>query len=459
MNATNSNNIASFKSPLGDLGVHSLKMVWAERKSNSWILLELIVIFTILWFCSGFMYEKGKQFFEPLGFDINHTYLLRFDIRKNVNIEDYPKDYDYPQDGLTIMDRIKKYPAIENACFSSNYSTPYQFSYRGRGILNDTTFYGCRYCEVTSEYFDVFRIKFQSGRPFDANESLSKNYTVAAPEADNSFFKDDITSLKEIINIELAPGEAWTDNVKEFLKKKTVSTVWKVTGVVNKIKRSEYYSYGRILFFPLSQSDLNPQNVDLCIRVKPQSDKNFIATFRKEMNEQLKVGPFELASLTPLSESRSLFTQDTRAKIETIWVVILFLLVNVFLGIVGTFRFRANARRGEIGLRCALGSSKKKIQQLLLGETFMILLIASIPATILALNIQLYGIVSKLGISILENTNMVENAANSKHSTTLLNLITYLITFVMMFVIIWLGTWYPAQKASKIQPAEALHDE
>ena len=184
---------------------HSLKMIWAERKSNGWILLELIVIFTILWFCSGFMYEKGVKFFEPVGVDINHTYLLRFNIRKNVNIEDYPKDYDYPQDRITIMERLKQYPAIENACFS-NYNSPYSGSYQGRSLTKDSIRYPYEYREVSPEYFDVFKIKFQSGRPFDANEVLSKNYVVASPDADNKFYKEDITSLKEIINFELAPG-------------------------------------------------------------------------------------------------------------------------------------------------------------------------------------------------------------------------------------------------------------
>ena len=452
MNATNSNHITSFKSPLGDLGVHSLKMIWAERKSNIWILIELIVIFTILWFCSGFMYEKGKQFFEPVGFDINHTYLLRFDIRKNVNIDDYPQDYDYPQDGFTIMDRLKQYPAIENACFSTYFSTPYSGSYQGRSIDKDSISYDCANRDVSPEYFDVFKIKFQAGRPFDANEALSKNYVVAAPQADNTFFKEDITSLKEIINKELAPGYH-PKTREEYEQAPKIDVVWKVTGVVNKIKYSEFEPSERILFFPMSRNDMNPKQANICFRVKPQADKNFIETFRKEMSERLKVGPFELVSITPLSESRTSLLHNNQENINTIGVVIAFLLVNVFLGIVGTFRFRANARRGEIGLRCALGSSKKKIQQLLLGETFMMLLIASIPATILALNIQLYGIVTKLGISILSDT------VTSNQAKILLNVITYLITFVTMLVIIWLGTWYPARKASKIQPAEALHNE
>jgi putative ABC transport system permease protein len=441
--------------------LHSLKMIWAERKSNTWIFIELILIFTILWFCSGFMYKTGKQFlFEPVGVDINHTYILHFDIQKNINIEDYPKDYDYPQDGITIMERLKQYPAIENACFSSYYATPYTGSYIGNSIFKDSTNYSYWYRCVSPEFFDVFRIKFQSGRPFDANEILSKNQRVASPKANNIFFPgEDITLLKEITDVKFVHGFDYDfkSKSKEEIEKAIESkTVWKVTGVTDKIKRSEVEAYQRIIFFPLSREDLNPRKqVDFCIRVKPKADKNFIETFRKEMSERLKVGPFELVSTTPLSTQRSEYLRDTIENIETMTVVIAFLLINVFLGIVGTFRFRANARRGEIGLRCAMGSSKAKIQQLLLGETFVLLLLASIPATILALNIQYLGILSKLGVSILESTNVV---AKDK-SMILPNLINYLITFGSMLIIIWMGTWYPAKKALEIQPAEALHYE
>ena len=439
--------------------LHSLKMIWAERKSNTWIFIELIVIFSILWFCSGFMYEKGKQFFEPVGVDINHTYVLRFDIRKNVNSEDYPQDYDYPQDGLTIVERLKQYPAIENACFSHPRSTPYAGSYTGSSIVKDSVSYGYADRPVTPEYFDVFKIKFQSGRPFDANEILSKNQVVASPEADNTFFTEDITLLKEIIKLDLEPGY-YPKSKEEYEQAPKIETVWKVTGVVNKIKRSENEPYKRILFKPMSRNDFNiRRGVDFCIRVKPQADKNFIETFRKDMSERLKVGPFELVSITPMSQRRAMYLRDTKAEIDMMWVVISFLLVNVFLGIVGTFRFRANARRGEIGLRCALGSSKRKIQQLLLGETFVLLLLASIPATIIALHVQWLGILSKLGVTILSSMNIWGNVETSNTVAALQSLINYLITFGSMLVIIWLGTWYPAKKASEIQPAEALHYE
>jgi putative ABC transport system permease protein len=357
------------------------------------------------------------------------------------------------------VERLKQYPAIENACFSNNYSTPYSYSSKGRGIDKDSVSYGYEYRSGPPEYFNVFKIKFQSGKPFDANEVLSKNQVVASPEADNTFFKEDITSLKEIINWEIAPGYR-PESREEYEKAPKVEVIWKVTGVTNKIKRSEFEPYKRILFFPINREDLlNLQWVDFCIRLKPQADKNFINTFRKDMSERLKVCPHELISITPMNEERAKYLRDTTEKIETMWVVITFLLINVFLGIVGTFRFRANARRGEIGLRCAMGSSKWKIQQLLLGETLMLLLLASIPATIIVLNIQLLGILPKLGVSILEGAEVVSNVATQKGTFFLNSLINYLITFASMLFIIWLGTWYPAKKASEIQLAEALHYE
>ena len=448
------------KSPLGDLGVHSLKMIWAERKSNIWIMLELIVIFTILWFCSGFMYEIVKKFVEPVGVDIKHTYVLRFNFDRNLNMADYQQDYDYAQDGITILERLKQHPAIESACVSLRNSTPYTGSYSGAGVEKDSINYPYQTRKVSPEFFDVYKINFQSGRTFDANEVLSKNQVVASPIANNTFFTEDITSLKEIIKHELEPGYHPKTN-EEYEQAPKIEIIWKVTGVVNKIKRSEVFPYERNIFFPISRNEFHPRQIDFSIRVKPQADKNFIETFKKEMNEQLKVGPFELLVMLPVSDIRDVMLRETDEKIETISAVIIFLMINVFLGIVGTFRFRANARRGEIGLRCAMGSSKNKIQQLLLSETFMILLLASIPATIIALNIQMLGLLSNLGISILDVTenSMSQEKGVLNKSMFLFNLITYLITFVTMLVIIWLGTWYPAKKASEIQPAEALHYE
>lgn len=451
---------------------HSFKMIWAERKSNAWILAELIIVFSILWFCSGFIYEKGKKYFEPVGFDIKHSYLLEFGLKKGITNDNKGGQETLAQDGQTIFERIKKHPEVEVACFSLGNAYPYSTSYTTRQYLKDTISYVASVRNISPEFFDVFRIKFQKGKTFDSNEILSEKQVIISPDRKNRFYDNDILSTEYLSDKKPDPNEPLPqkrpETKEEWAQIKFIEDRYPVAGIINKMKRGDFENYERIVFSPLKSqklSDIAGGWTFISIRVKEHADKDFPAKFMKEKKEQLKVGPFELTGVKPFNEIRKEYIKMTgdQEDIETVSVIIVFLLINVFLGIVGTFRFRTNARRGEIGLRCALGSGKNKIRQLLLGETFFMLLLASIPGTIIAINVQLTGILSKLGISFLTeqeySSAFIKRAAGSDTSVLQLIVFSYLITFVMMLIIIWLGTWYPAKKASEVQPAEALHYE
>ena len=55
-------------------------------------------------------------------------------------------------------------------------------------------------------------------------------------------------------------------------------------------------------------------------------------------------------------------------KVNSQAVVVLFLLVNVFLGLIGTFWFRTRRRRSEIALRMTMGSTRGGVFRLLIGS-------------------------------------------------------------------------------------------
>ncbi len=444
---------------------HSFKMIWAERKSNIWILIELTIVFSILWFCSGFVYDIGKKYFQPTGFDIKHTYLILFGNQKNIKIDSL-SDEEKEEAGITIYERIKKYPGIESICFAEGNAHPYATSYSSNTYKKDSIDYSASTRNVNPDFFDVFKIKFQKGKSYDAKDIPSKKQIVISPDSKNKFFDEDVLKTTEIVKKALDPSLPRPKTEEEWENAKIIDVHYQITGITNKIKRGDYEDYQRIVFYPLEQKSLKniSGGVYISVRVKPDADKNFPEKFLKEMKEQLKVTPFELAEIQSFNDLRKEYLQMTgdQEKVETVFTVIIFLLINVFLGVLGTFRFRVNARRGEIGLRSAVGSSKSKIQQLFLGETFFLLLLASIPGTIIAINLQLTGSLSKLGISFLtltEKTGFISRELGSEQSFLILCLITYAITFVTILVIIWLGTWYPAKKASEIQPAEALYYE
>ncbi|MCD8165848.1 MAG: hypothetical protein LUE93_06815 [Bacteroides sp.] len=90
----------------------------------------------------------------------------------------------------------------------------------------------------------------------------------------------------------------------------------------------------------------------------------------------------------PLSDIRENMVQESRNMFNIYIAVILFFLVNIFLGVLGTFWFRTQYRRHEIGLRLALGSTRNQVQGLLMAEGVLLLILAFLPAVIVCYHLQ-----------------------------------------------------------------------
>ena len=56
-----------------------LKQIWNERRSNAFLWMELFVVFVILWYIVDVVYVTLSIYSLPMGFDIENTYVLRFE--------------------------------------------------------------------------------------------------------------------------------------------------------------------------------------------------------------------------------------------------------------------------------------------------------------------------------------------------------------------------------------------
>ena len=125
-------------------------------------------------------------------------------------------------------------------------------------------------------------------------------------------------------------------------------------------------------------------------------------------------------------------------------------LVNVFLGLIGTFWFRTRRRRGEIALRLAMGSTKSQVFRLLTGEGLLLLALVTLPAMIICYNIGVAEFT--IGRTELISTWPVK-------WTFIRFLLGSLGAWLLIALMVMVGIWFPARQAMKIQPAEALHEE
>lgn len=416
---------------------HIFKIIWTERKMNAWILLELILVFCILWFCVDYLYFTTKRYLEPRGFDIEHTYVINVSIkdegRETLASGDEEDKQQILDDIWTIYDRIKKYPAVEYVSYSSS-AHPYSGSWSSSNIMIDSTDIHFQYKRVTPEFFDVFKINILSGSRFNWDNIITDRLVMISTDRTGLIGE----KLPEKIGY-LNPDTDHED---------------KIIGVVNPSKRSEYEDYNAILYKPLKKDEEQTAAYrEICVRVKPDLDNNFAEQFTQDMRSQLEVGSYYLSSVRSIGEFREEYMgwMGYSDNFKSIYSISVFLIINIFLGIVGTFWFRIQSRRGDIGLRIAMGASKGDVMQMFISESIVLLFIASLIATPICINITMADILKDIGMPVIPHGK--DGIDFSQY------IIDFAITFVFLAVVTVSAIWLPARKASNIQPAIALRDE
>lgn len=426
---------------------HIFKIIWTERKVNFWILLELILVFTILWFCSEYIFVLGKHYMEPKGYDINNTYVVNFGMRKDIDTsQETEEDREFDID--RIYNLIKSYPGVESVVLTEgNYPYGPNWRTKSRFVVNktDTLTEESRDVlerPVRSEYFDVFKINLVQGSYYRNEDAVNDETALVSPDYKNTFIDFPIADIRYLQG-------SFGDPENGFYYERER----KVTGITNPIKYIDLEPYSSTFFYPIRLNRVKPTS-GICIRVVPDADNGFADRFMKDMYQRLEVGPFFLTAITSMNDVRTNYMNNDSSynnNLRSVSSIAFFLIVNMFLGIVGTFWFRVQSRRKDIGLRIALGSSKGMVRSIYMGEAFILLFIASVISTVLCINISLTGILSDIGIPSLNKDFF--NLGETQY------IINYLVTFFVLGLMALVAVWLPANRASNIQPTEALHDE
>ena len=134
-----------------------------------------------------------------------------------------------------------------------------------------------------------------------------------------------------------------------------------------------------------------------------------------------------------------------------VYAIIGFLVINVFLGLLGSFWFRVQARRSESGLRVAMGSSKRKVRRMIVSETLLLLSMACVIGTAVCLNLSKTDLVEAIGIPIANRAAWGIGAEQDA--------INFAATSVFLAIVSVFAVWYPARQASEVPPADVLREE
>ena len=179
----------------------------------------------------------------------------------------------------------------------------------------------------------------------------------------------------------------------------------------------------------------------------------FEKRFKAEVVPQLNVGNFYFTKLGRFADIRHKYENESGVTntLRLQYSLAGFALLCVFLGMVGTFWIRCNARRQDIGLMRSMGATKKVIRNQFLMEAWLLVTIAFVVSLPLTMH--------RIYVSGFANPSENGNPVYWQNQPLTHFLIVSILAYIVLLIIALLGTYAPVTRAAKILPAEALRDE
>ena len=389
---------------------HILSIIWNQRRSNGWIFAELLVVAGVFWLMVDMFYVDTRTYYSPLGFDITNVWRFKLSEQER-NPSDSLPGLSEPEKLTRLMSQIRQWSEVEEVC-ATYYSCPYSMGNSWREI-------------------ELFRIKTPEGKPVADEIAGIHNALVLSKEMADVFYHGRLARGRKVRHSKL-------DNT------------FTVASVSTSIRTDEYKSPEPCFFqslegelFNETVNQFGARNAELCVRMKRNYTRDDMNRFLNEMGDRLAADNLFVYGISNIREFRDIHLDGKGREMSNKFSLMAFMLVNVFFGIIGTFWLRAQNRRGEIGLRMALGAYDGTLRRYLYLEG-LCLLALTLPF------IALFAI------------NMVATDAIDTYRlpfTTGRFAISFGITYLMMSGMICLGIWLPVRKVTRMVPAEALHYE
>lgn len=391
---------------------HLFKLMWNKRKQNFLLLSEIFVSFMVIFALFSFLVYYFQNYQKPLGLNYERVWSIAFDSRQ------VPKK---PDSLIMFYENLEKslkaMPQIKEVSYTSG-NFPFSESTMSTLLnLNKKQIQSVNRYVVGVPFQHLLGMKMLAGRWFAPQDVVSKDKSIVINE----------TLQNDAFDGQSAVGKYFNDyeNKNRF----------KVIGVVQDVKVSgDYWPSGRAMYNQIDTGEIK-YNHFILLKVNESADANFESKLYKFLGNSFKNAWVEITYMKDLRDAKNELTQ---IPMIIFIIIATFLIINVALGLFGVLWYNINKRKGEIGLRRAIGASGTSVSLQLVAESLILATLSIIVGSFFALQFPLL--------------NVFDIPAS-----VYLFAILFAIVFIYMLVISC--SLYPGKQAAAIQPATALHEE
>ncbi|QKZ11148.1 ABC transporter permease [Spirosoma sp. KUDC1026] len=381
---------------------HLTRLMWNQKGAHTLLIIEILASFLVLFGLASLIIFNVKNYVEPLGFSYEQVWAITLNNNQDTT--------DVPQKIQTVMQRIRTYPEVESISrMSSNF--PFSASQMNSNVSHDKA-------SVMTDLYNT-------------DEGFAKTIDIALVDGHWYRSADSIGKQRPVV-INQPAREALFGDENPLGKK--LGDDWKVVGVIGNFKSKGEFMSNRPAMFELIKAN-NSWDNQILVKVKPGTDALFEARLVRDIALTVKGWSVEVDYLV---NSRQNQRNVTLVPIIIAGIVCGFLLINVALGLFGVLNVSIAKRRGEIGLRRALGATEGGISWQFVGEIWVLATFALIVGLLLA------GQFPLLKVFDLDPA---------------VYLTAMLVATLIVYLLVSLCALYPSRQAATVQPAVALHEE
>lgn len=426
-----------------------LKNLWSRRRRNGWLLAELILVVILSWYIFDPVMVVTYERHLPLGYDADRLCMVSVGMLPQEAPGYEPQAADSAslmQTYLNLVDRARQHPDVEQATPVLSFVYPGAMGTGTSSFIaeGDSVAHTALFIEFLphTHFFETYG--FQSGKGSMSAAQLSDldygDYYIMTEDLLEGMFRTHIYRNQR----------CWKVNGTDTC----------YTAVKGTVKSCKYLSDKRpvpIVFMPLQNPDIRSSldNMRIVVRLKEGVRmERFLHDFRPWMLRQLRIGNLyarELQSYDEINAAREF--SDSTVLYRRNLSIALFFLVNLCLGVIGTFWMQTRTRREEVGVMLSYGATPHRIRLLLLGEGTALTTLATFIGCFIYLQ---YAFSEGLntGSSLMEavTPGWVDNFGLHFFFVSLM-------VYVILLLVVWIGIYIPAHRISSISPTEALRDE
>ncbi|MDO4201292.1 MAG: ABC transporter permease [Bacteroidales bacterium] len=361
--------------------------LWSQRAQNVWLLAELVLVCFVAWKqldpIAVRMYYKSL----PKGFDCERLVVAQTSITDIRWFEGDNADRVLDQKTRILKQKLQASDEVEQVCILSQlYGLLAPRNMFSHSVDNEGNLYA--YGDDTVHVYENLYLK---------NEHFFETYGIHAAEGSPSV--EELSKLDHGIVISRSLAERLFGSAKAaigkdithsfFIEEEWV-TSYRICGVVEDVHVSEISFDTWQRYVPTTDNPLRYVHSQLLIRLRP--DVN-VRRFVEEQNFRLRqfaTDGLAIVSFTPyedLTTSKNQFASPMLSYDFNLAVTTaLFFLINLCLGVIGTFGMQTKRRTEESGIMRAFGATRGRIMGMFLAEGFVLTTLSMIITSILYLN-------------------------------------------------------------------------